>query len=190
MRCSQPQGLSASAEEFLRNYAVTFNPCKHCKKHDGYKKKSIGKYGMLDELDLYEYILIDGSVAREYIQQEIWDSGPITWLGLTWKDAKFEWADSEMNNDDELADYGMSQEASYYEDIRIRNERMAIQVGDFVFCYGDGMAIFPVASIDREAGVAYLNPAVNDIGSGGHENLHKLTLVRDTEWAEKFPQFC
>jgi hypothetical protein len=52
------------------------------------------------------------------------------------------------------------------------------------------MAIFPVASIDRKAGVAYLNPAVTDIGSGGHESLHKLTLVRDTEWAVKFPQFC
>ena len=123
MRYSQPQGLPTSAEEFLRTNAVRVNECQHCHKHDGYQRKVIGQYGMSDELDLYEYTLMDGSVAKEFIQREDWDSGPIIWLGLTWKDAKFEWADSEMNNDDELADYGISQEASYYEDLRIKNER-------------------------------------------------------------------
>lgn len=65
-----------------------------------------------------------------------------------------------------------------------------IKAGDFVFCLGDGIAIFPVASVDKEHGTAFLNPAVYDIGTGGNESLHKLELVRDSEHAERFPQFC
>lgn len=79
MRCSQPQGLSAGAKEFLA-------------KNDGYKKEVIGTYGMCDELKLYKYCLVDGSVAEEYVQSSHWDSGPVIWLGLKWKEAKFEWS--------------------------------------------------------------------------------------------------
>lgn len=68
--------------------------------------------------------------------------------------------------------------------------RIKIKAGDFVFCVGDGIAIFPVVSVNAEHGTAYLNPAVHDIGTGGNESLDKLELVRDSEHAERFPQFC
>ncbi|KKM85699.1 hypothetical protein LCGC14_1286410 [marine sediment metagenome] len=66
-----------------------------------------------------------------------------------------------------------------------------IRVGDFVFCLGEGMAIFPVESADETG--AYLGPSVDeccDSGTGGNESLHKLTLVGNSEWAKDFPQFC
>lgn len=65
-----------------------------------------------------------------------------------------------------------------------------IKAGDFVFCLGDGIAIFPVVSVDEERGTAYLDPAVHDIGTGGNESLDNLELVRDSEHADSFPQFC
>lgn len=131
MRCSQPYGLPPKAIEFLNKNAFKLDQCPICKRNSGYKKEIIGTYGMFDELTLYRYILLDGNIAEEFIQEEIWNSGPMIWLGLTWKDAKFKWADKEINDggggwivhDDELPDYGTSQEASYYEDVRRRKEQ-------------------------------------------------------------------
>ena len=65
-----------------------------------------------------------------------------------------------------------------------------IKVGDYVFCLGEGMAIFPVESVDETG--AYLGPSVSlgDAGTGGNESLHKLELVRESKWASDFPEFC
>ena len=125
IRCSQPQGLPDKAIEFLKNFAKTINQCPHCDRHDGYKRAIVGKYGMFDELNLHRYTLNDGSTVDEFIQHEIWDSGPMIWLGLKWKNTDFRWPNEAiqgMDDDSELADYGMSQEASYYEDVRRKNE--------------------------------------------------------------------
>lgn len=122
MRCSQPQGLPVHAKEFLKDNAVRVNECPHCHRHDGYKREAFGKYGMDDELELYRYTLLDGSTATEFVQEEMWSSGPIIWIALKWKDTRFRWTNGEVDNDNELVDYGMTQEASYYEDIRRRDE--------------------------------------------------------------------
>jgi len=66
-----------------------------------------------------------------------------------------------------------------------------IKVGDFVFCLGEGMAIFPVESVDETG--AFLGSCVGplgEFGTGGSESLHKLTLVDNSEWARDFPEFC
>jgi len=91
IRCSQPQGLPSRAEEFLENNVVRVNQCPHCERHDGYKHEVIGTYGMFDELELYRYTLLDGSIADEFIQAEIWSAGPMIWLGLKWKETNFIW---------------------------------------------------------------------------------------------------
>lgn len=99
MRQSQPFGLPNNALEFLFDNAVRIDVCKHCKRHGGYKKEKIGTYGMFDEIDLYRYTLLSGETADEYIQREVWSSGPMIWLGLTWKGTEFKWQDSEMMDD-------------------------------------------------------------------------------------------
>ncbi len=65
-----------------------------------------------------------------------------------------------------------------------------IKVGDFVFCLGEGMAIFPVKSVSEKSAFLGLNVLDEEIGTGGNESLHKLTLVDNSEWASHFPQFC
>lgn len=66
-----------------------------------------------------------------------------------------------------------------------------IKAGDFVFCLGEGLAIFPVVSVDKRNNSAYLNPSIGGEGGiGGNEELHKLQLVRDSDYASDFPQFC
>ncbi len=65
-----------------------------------------------------------------------------------------------------------------------------IKPGDFVFCLGEGLAIFPVVSVDEKYNSAYLDPAVYDTGTGGNESLRKLELVRKSEYAKIFPEFC
>lgn len=94
MRCSQPYGLPDHAEEFLSDNASRVDQCPHCERHDGYRKEVIGTYGMFDELELYRYTLLDGSTADEFVQGEIWSSGPMIWLALKWKDADFRWPTS------------------------------------------------------------------------------------------------
>jgi len=98
MRCSQPQGLPVEALEFLDKNAVKLNQCLHCYRHDGYKKKIIGHYGMFDELPLHRYTLLNGETIEEYVQETMWSSGPIIWLALKWKDgATFMWAERIIN---------------------------------------------------------------------------------------------
>jgi hypothetical protein len=117
---------TTEAIEFLNKNAFRLDQCPICKRNSGYKKEAIGTYGMVDELTLYRYTLLDGSTADEFVQDEIWDSGPMIWLGLRWKDSEFRWADKEIeDNDNELPDYGLSEEGNYYteqEDLRRRNE--------------------------------------------------------------------
>ena len=124
MRCSQPHGIPPEAIEFLDKNAFRLDQCPICKRNSGYEKEIIDTYGMCDELSLYRYTLLDGSTADEFIQEEIWSSGPMIWLGLKWKDTEFKWPNKAINDDDdELPDYGISPEASYYEDARRRDER-------------------------------------------------------------------
>lgn len=91
IRCSQPQGLPDTANEFLRVNAVKVNLCPHCHRSDGYQREEIDTYGMFEELRLYRYTLDDGRTADEFIQHEVWDCGPMTWLGLRCGDTVFEW---------------------------------------------------------------------------------------------------
>ena len=82
IRCSQPMGLPDKARAFLESHALKVNTCPVCCRHDGYDKVEIGNYGMFDELVLNRYFLANGGTADEFIQHEVWDSGPMTWLGL------------------------------------------------------------------------------------------------------------
>ena len=91
MRCSQPQGLPSEAIAFLEEKAIRINLCLHCGRDDGYMKKEIGVTGMFDDVFLYEYNLKNGDIAVEYVQQEIWSSGPMIWFGLKIGNKKFEW---------------------------------------------------------------------------------------------------
>lgn len=94
IRCSQPQGLPPEAIEFLKQNAVRLNPCTHCLRDDGYKKEIIDTCGMFDDVDLYCYTLSDGDTAIEFVQQEIWSSGPMIWFGLRCKKCIFIWPSS------------------------------------------------------------------------------------------------
>jgi len=91
MRCSQPQGLPSEAIAFLEENAIRIDLCPHCGRDDGYMKKHIGSIGMFDDVPMYEYNLKNGDIAVEYVQEEIWSSGPMIWLGLKVGDKKFEW---------------------------------------------------------------------------------------------------
>jgi hypothetical protein len=82
MRCSQPMGLPDKAIAFLDAHALKVNICPVCCRHDGYETIEIGSYGMFGEQTLNRYTLADGGKADEFIQHEVWDSGPVTWLGL------------------------------------------------------------------------------------------------------------
>lgn len=96
MRCSQPQGLPYEAEQFLLEKAVKLNECRHCNRHDGYQKEVIGTCGMYENVNLHRYTLLDGSTADEFVQHCVWDSGPMEWFGLRWKDAEFKWSEEAM----------------------------------------------------------------------------------------------
>jgi len=82
IRCSQPMGLPDKARAFLESHALKVNTCPVCCRHDGYNKVEIGNYGMFDELVLNRYFLANGGTADEFIQHEVLDSGPMTWLRL------------------------------------------------------------------------------------------------------------
>jgi hypothetical protein len=96
MRCSQPQGLSSEAMEFLSQNAIKLNQCTCCQRHDGYKKEVIDTCGMYDDVDLYRYTLVDGTMADEFVQYEVWSSGPMIWFGLRWQGAEFVWHSDEL----------------------------------------------------------------------------------------------
>lgn len=96
IRCSQPQGLPLEAVEFLKDNAVKINQCTCCYRHDGYQKEVVDTCGMFDDIDLYCYTLVDGSTATEFVQEELWSSGPMIWIGLKWQGSEFKWASSEI----------------------------------------------------------------------------------------------
>lgn len=97
MRCTQPYGLPEEAKLFLKIHAVRKDPCDHCGRDSGYTKKEVGIYGMFDEMPLFEYTLADGNTATEFVQHEVWSSGPMVWLGLRTSDGQeLLWAESEM----------------------------------------------------------------------------------------------
>lgn len=96
MRCSQPYGLTPEALMFLSQNARKIDHCSHCGRYDDHPKTEIGTYGMQDELGLYRHTLSDGRTADEYVQHEVWSSGPMIWLGLQCGDVKFEWEEEDM----------------------------------------------------------------------------------------------
>lgn len=97
MRCTQPMGLPAEAEQLLQVQAVRRNPCTHCNRDDGFVFKVVGHTGMFDDLVLHEYSLKDGRTAREVVQEEIWSSGPMIWLALELSDgSKVEWDEKDI----------------------------------------------------------------------------------------------
>lgn len=91
IRCSQPQGLPPEAVEFLKNNAVKINQCTCCLRYDGYSREIIDTCGMCDDVDLYCYALVNGDTATEFVQEEIWSSGPMIWFGLRCKNSEFIW---------------------------------------------------------------------------------------------------
>jgi len=79
---------------------------------------------------------------------------------------------------------------SFHEDFEKENVMAKIKVGDYVFCKGEGMAIFPVESVFDTSAFLAPNVREGDIGSGGNESLCSLTRVQDSKWASDFPEFC
>lgn len=84
MRCTQPMGLPSEAIDFLVKNAVRNNLCPTCQRHSGYCISEIdgGEYGMFNEECRLRYDLINGRTAEEFVQDTIWSSGPMIWLGL------------------------------------------------------------------------------------------------------------
>lgn len=96
MRCSQPMGLTAEAEKFLKENAVKLNECPHCHRCDGYKREVIDTCGMCGDVDLHRYTLLDGSTAYEFVQHCVWSSGPMEWFGLRTKNTQFLWSEESL----------------------------------------------------------------------------------------------
>lgn len=105
MRCTQIIGLKIEAVSFINdNIELTskeVDPCPHC----GKLTKTVDvrservyddarSAGMFDDgPPLYEYILKDGRVMREVVQEVQWSSGPCIFLCLEDQDGNkmFEW---------------------------------------------------------------------------------------------------
>ena len=99
MRCTQEMGLPGEAVSFLANNAVKMDQCPTCQRHSGYSTNKItnGEWGMFDEYCLLRYDLIGGRTADEFVQTEIWSSGPMVWLGLKVSDGTvFEHPDADI----------------------------------------------------------------------------------------------
>jgi hypothetical protein len=99
MRCTQPMGLPLKAETFLHNNAERLDVCDHCGRDSGFKTEVIDRIGMFEDLPLLRYTLKDGTQATEYVQTEIWSSGPMIWLGLRTIQQNFEWDKSEITEE-------------------------------------------------------------------------------------------
>lgn len=93
MRCTQPQGLTTEAQEFLKQNAKAIDPCSHCGRNSGYERITWAASGMDADLPLYIYALADGRTATERVQAIIHSSGPMIWLKLVVSDGGevFEW---------------------------------------------------------------------------------------------------
>lgn len=98
MICSQPMGLTAEAEKFLKENSVKLNEWPCCHRYDGYKREVIDTCGMYEDVKLYGYTLLDGSTANEFVQHCVWCSGPMEWMGLRTKDTQFLWPEEEMKH--------------------------------------------------------------------------------------------
>jgi hypothetical protein len=96
-------GLSVKAQVFLTRAGIKVNACKHCSRNDGIKRKQIGTYGMFNEIPLFRYFInhVDHpgiTHADEFVQDCIWNSGPIEWLGLRLSDGtEVRWIKEELS---------------------------------------------------------------------------------------------
>jgi len=81
-RSSQPMGLPKKALEFLAANAVKLGYCEHCKRCSGYEQEEIGQTGMCGDVPVFRFKLVNGSFAEEFVQEEVWSSGPMMWFGL------------------------------------------------------------------------------------------------------------
>lgn len=84
MRCDQHVGLPVDAWNFLREMRVKPKRCPCCGLDMPLPVEGVGNYsGMFDDVyTLYRYRLIDGGWADELLQNIIWSSGPMFFLGL------------------------------------------------------------------------------------------------------------
>lgn len=99
MRCSQEYGLPQEAMDFLRDNARVKDFCLCCGRDAGYERVQINETDESESFPdtaLFRYVLKDGNTADEYIQTEIWDSGPMTWLGLDVNYRKYEWSQNDI----------------------------------------------------------------------------------------------
>lgn len=91
-------GLPESAVAFLHKNAKRLHPCEHCNRDSGPVCREIGRTGMFDDLEILEYELNDGRSATEFVQEEIWSSGPMIWMGLRISDGtEFRWSEEEIS---------------------------------------------------------------------------------------------
>jgi len=109
MRCTQFQGLTDEANEFLKENAELdpATTCPNCGEviTRRFRKVSYtsGEHlGMFDDgpQHLYEYTLTDGTTAREVVQETVWSSGPVIFLALESSDGQilFPWPQEAINN--------------------------------------------------------------------------------------------
>lgn len=97
MRCTQPYGLSPAARAFLHEQGLRDDPCSHCGRDSGYVKEKYGNVPGAGDLPLFRYTLKDGSVAEEFVQCEIWSSGPMIWTALRLADGReLLWPEEEL----------------------------------------------------------------------------------------------
>lgn len=99
-RSDQYIGLPEDAQEFLREYGMTPEPCPHCGRGYPMKTEKIGKFtGMFDdEYPLLRYQLKDGRHADEFLQADPWSSGPMFFIGLKVSDGQeILWHDDVIN---------------------------------------------------------------------------------------------
>jgi len=101
MRCSQIMGLSDGARKFLKK-GEKLLWTDHIRRvfPDGSEEEEVyehcaveirpgeGSYGMFHEFEFDEFVFPDGTVYEEYVQHEVWSSGPMIWLAIRHKDTK------------------------------------------------------------------------------------------------------
>ena len=96
IRETQPMGLAPRAEAFLKEHGILKDYCEHCDRNNGYERRVYQRVGMFDDLALCEYTLKDGRTARQFVQREVWSSGPMIWTALEVEGEKFLWPEEEI----------------------------------------------------------------------------------------------
>lgn len=92
MRSTQIMGLNSRAEHFLEKNVQTkfeYCVCPNCKEphietqiiHPHIDRSDLGLF--LDGPKLYKYLLKDDTWIYEYIQSEVWSSGPCIFISLS-----------------------------------------------------------------------------------------------------------